>query len=581
MKLMNLFPSLIKKKKKRLKMMKKKMRRRRLLKLRPTILIRKMKQRLLIKQKKMEVLVTSSSHSSDLAAKFLNFANIPHLNAEIVSPLDVYVHHEVPIFQFNNLVTTLEKEVAELKKDDPLKTQVTALVDKHLDARLGATRDEFINFLSASLTIRITEQVKNQLPQILSEEVSNLAPPVIQRMLIDSNHKECYEGLKKSYDLNNTFFSTYGKVYSLKMSRKDKDKDPFAGSDRGLKKRKTRKDAESPKEEPEFEVTDSDMPHDQKENPNNDDEPKEKNVGKTPHQGQNQSWLISLASSAEKPSKTLDDLVSTPIVFSVFIMNGLNINNLTQVTLLGQAFRLLKGTRSNYAELKYDFEECYKALSKKLDWKNPKCGDYPFDLTKLLPLVKIGNRQKVPVDYFFNNDLKYLQGGISIMTYTTSLTKTKAAQYDLPGIKDIVLNICNPVKVAYDKHALWGISHWREQRKTFYAYARGLSKSKNKGKVPTEMELVLELTQQGTSYEVSVSAEGVEELKRKVTIKGEKKEALLILRLKPGIGVSTQLDDTMNDNTPVVVTYTVEEGVTPSVVDMMVEKEKISSLEDA
>ncbi|GJU91205.1 hypothetical protein Tco_1303628 [Tanacetum coccineum] len=40
-------------------------------------------------------------------------------------------------------------------------------------------------------------------------------------------------------------------------------------------------------------------------------------------------------------------------------------------------------------------------------------------------------------------------------------------------------------------------------------------------------------TQQGTSYEVSVSAEGVEELKRKVKIKGEKKEALLTLRQKP------------------------------------------------
>ncbi|GJR71737.1 hypothetical protein Tco_0084102 [Tanacetum coccineum] len=47
------------------------------------------------------------------------------------------------------------------------------------------------------------------------------------------------------------------------------------------------------------------------------------------------------------------------------------------------------------------------------------------------------------------------------------------------------------------------------------------------------MELVLEQIQQGTSYEVSVSAEGVEELKRKVKIKGEKKEALLTLRQKP------------------------------------------------
>ncbi|GJY71987.1 hypothetical protein Tco_0475690 [Tanacetum coccineum] len=51
--------------------------------------------------------------------------------------------------------------------------------------------------------------------------------------------------------------------------------------------------------------------------------------------------------------------------------------------------------------------------------------------------------------------------------------------------------------------------------------------------MPTEMELVLEQTQQGTSYEVSVSAEGVEELKRKCKIKGEKKEALLTLKQKP------------------------------------------------
>ncbi|GJS59292.1 hypothetical protein Tco_0654076 [Tanacetum coccineum] len=60
------------------------------------------------------------------------------------------------------------------------------------------------------------------------------------------------------------------------------------------------------------------------------------------------------------------------------------------------------------------------------------------------------------------------------MTYTTSITKTKVAQYDLLGIEDMVPNIWVPVKVAYDKHALWGISHWREQRKTFYGYARGL-----------------------------------------------------------------------------------------------------------
>nr|GEU84695.1 hypothetical protein [Tanacetum cinerariifolium] len=115
-------------------------------------------------------------------------------------------------------------------------------------------------------------------------------------------HRECYEGLKKSYDLDKTIFSTYGKVYSLKRSRKDKDEDPSAGSDRGLKKRMTSKDAApaiGPKakesqsslskgdkshsksfgksvhlEEPKFEVADSDMPQDQEVNPgNNNEEP--------------------------------------------------------------------------------------------------------------------------------------------------------------------------------------------------------------------------------------------------------------------------------------------------------------------
>ncbi|GKE14226.1 hypothetical protein Tco_1421803 [Tanacetum coccineum] len=190
------------------------------------------------------------------------------------------------------------------------------------------------------------------------------------------------------FELKKILIDKMDKMYSLKRSRKDKDKDPSTGSNRGLKKRKTGKDAALATEEPEFEVADSDMPQDQEENLGNDDEePKEKvaskrdwftkptqpqeptdpdwNVDKTPQQGQNQSWLMTLASSAEKLSKTFDELMSTPIDFSAFIMNDLKINN--QETLLGPTFGLLKGTCSNYAELEYNFEECYKALSEKLN----------------------------------------------------------------------------------------------------------------------------------------------------------------------------------------------------------------------
>nr|GEX82148.1 hypothetical protein [Tanacetum cinerariifolium] len=208
--------------------------------------------------------------------------------------------------------------------------------------------------------------------------------------------RERYEGLIKSDELDKTLFSTYDKVYSLKGSQKDKakDEDPFAGLDRGLKKRKASKDAEPKKrksfqsEEPKFEVADSDMPQDQVENPNEE---------KTLQQGPTQSWLMTHTSSTDKPSKTFDELMSTPKDFSTYIINGLKITNLTQETLLGPAFRLLKDIRTNYAKLKYDYEDCYKALSEKLDWENPEGGDYPFDLTKSLPLVMNRNRQMIEV----------------------------------------------------------------------------------------------------------------------------------------------------------------------------------------
>ncbi|GJR26033.1 hypothetical protein Tco_1102265 [Tanacetum coccineum] len=374
-----------------------------------------------------------------------------------------------------------------------------------------------MNFHSESLTARIKEQVKDQLPQILPKEVSNFAPPVIEKLIKESRdevtlakvssqphstyeaastltefelkkilldkmeksesylaapERDCYDSLKKSYDLDKDFFFSYD-VYSLKRSRKDKDKDedPFVGSDRELKKRKLRKDAEPTTEEPVFEVSNSDMPQDQEGNMgDNEDEPRKEtasrrdlfkkptplqeptnldwHVSKTTQEGPPQKWLMTLAASTltDKSLKDFDELMSTLIDFSSYILNGLKIKNLTQEILLGPAFRLLKGTHSNYAELEYDFEECYKALSEKIDWENHKSGDYPFNLYKPLPLITHGKCQRVPFEYFINNDLKYLQGGVSTMTYTTSTTKTKAGQYDLPGIED----------------------------KSFYAYARGI-----------------------------------------------------------------------------------------------------------
>nr|GEU94047.1 retrovirus-related Pol polyprotein from transposon TNT 1-94 [Tanacetum cinerariifolium] len=234
--------------------------------------------------KKTEVPVTSSSHSSDLASKFLNFSDIPHTDAKIISPMDVHVHHET---------------------------------SKDVEPTIGL-----------------------------------------------------------------------------------KTEDSKSGSSKGPKSQSKSFEKSVQSKEPMFKDADLAMPQDQKKKLGNDDEePKGKVTSK-------RDWLT----KPKRPQEPTD-----------------------------------------------------------LDWNEG--GDFPFDLTKPLPLVMNGNRQMVPIDYFFNNDLKYLQGGISTMTYTTSLTKTNATQYDLPGIEDMAQNIWSPVKVTYDKHALW-VTRVEVMRKHRYGYLR-------------------------------------------------------------------------------------------------------------
>ncbi|GJY31995.1 hypothetical protein Tco_0415490 [Tanacetum coccineum] len=199
-----------------------------------------------------------------------------------------------------------------------------------------------MNLLLESLTERIKKQVKDQLAQILPKEVSNFAPPVIEKLIKESRdeitlakvssqpqstyeaastltefelkkilldkmeksksyltapkHRDSYDGLKKSYALDKDFFYSYD-VYSLKRGRKDKDKDedPSAGSDRGLKKEKLSKDVE-PTTGPKTKIQRLALPK----------------------EGPTQNWLMTLAASTstDKSLKDFDELMSTPIDFS-------------------------------------------------------------------------------------------------------------------------------------------------------------------------------------------------------------------------------------------------------------------------
>ncbi|GKC06922.1 hypothetical protein Tco_0998532 [Tanacetum coccineum] len=173
----------------------------------------------------------------------------------------------------------------------------------------------------------------------------------------------------------------------------------------------------------------------------------------------------------KKPPLSFDELMSTPIDFSANVINHLKIDNLTQEYLVGPVFNLLNGTCISRVELEYNIEECYKAVTGRLDWNNPEGKKYPFDLNKPLPLIMDRDRQVVPVDYFINNNLEYLREGSSSKKYTTSTTKTKATKYDIQGIEDMVPSLWSSVKVSYDRYVVWEISHSGPQRLRFYGFA--------------------------------------------------------------------------------------------------------------
>ncbi|GJS57716.1 hypothetical protein Tco_0652500 [Tanacetum coccineum] len=59
-------------------------------------------------------------------------------------------------------------------------------------------------------------------------------------------------------------------------------------------------------------------------------------------------------------------------------------------------------------------------------------------MSKPLPLQGPPGHLTILVNFFFNNDLEYLKTGNKEQKYAASVTKTKAAKYDLKFIEDMI-----------------------------------------------------------------------------------------------------------------------------------------------
>ncbi|GJX30012.1 hypothetical protein Tco_0238091 [Tanacetum coccineum] len=458
------------------------------------------------------------------------------------------------VFKFNERVTNLEKDLSEIKQVGQYAqalSSIPAIVDRYMDNKLGEAINKAIqahNFNcreEAQAEKReyielVDSTVSSSQPQSSYEAAATLSEFELTKILIDKMEKnksfdvadykrELYDALVKSYNTDKDIFESYGKVFLLKMSRdeRDKDRDPSAGSDRGTKRRKSSKDVESSRDSKSKEKKSSSTSKDASQSQHN-------SFGKSAH-AEEPSHTVEDSSMqvarAEEPPTSFNELNDTSFDFSAFVMNRLKIPNLTQEILVRPAFNLLKGTCKSIMELKYHLEECYKATTERIDWHNPK-KLYLFDLRK--PLSK----------------------------YSTSVTKTKAATYELKWIEDLVPELWNQYKrkrlMRTDELHKFSDGTLNDVRSALHDIAAGIkmeylpmrkcsnldkkrarvmvvkfrysfplssqnwrdllrdipldsvvvlryekrSKSENKGIVLTGMELVLEQTQQGTSHEV-------------------------------------------------------------------------------
>nr|GEW22214.1 Gag-Pol polyprotein [Tanacetum cinerariifolium] len=399
--------------------------------------------------------------------------------------------------EFINQVDSTKKKIIK----DQVKAQVSKMmpkIDKYVNETLG---DEVL--------VRSTNQ-----PQTAYTIAASLSEFELKKIVINEietnksinksdTQKNLYNALVESYNSDKDIIISYGDVVLLKRGRddQDKDEDPSAGSERGTNRRKSGKDAESSKysrskekkssstskdasqsqhkssnkyvyaEEPCHTVEELGMQKDQEfVTGDNDEQPIDKEVTKadwfkkperplTPDPDCSKrcqidfspaQTCITQAALAEEPPTSFDEFNDTSFDFFAFVLNRLKIPNLAQEILVGLAFNLLKGTCKSIIELEYHFGECPKATTERLDWHN---------LDK--------------------NYLRYLKGGDSSRRYLTSVTKTKAATYELKCIEDLVPELWSPMVVNNDQHAYFGTSHWGPKHKTFYEYASNLTSSKD------------------------------------------------------------------------------------------------------
>ncbi|GJS47404.1 hypothetical protein Tco_0597525 [Tanacetum coccineum] len=358
-------------------------------------------------------------------------------------------------------VAKLEKDVSELKKIDHsaealafLKSQVPTVVEHIiLDPKLVMIFKKSKKSASEIRKIKKEQAEKQKMPKNPANHA--LYHALIEALIEDENAMD--KGVTDT-------------VKNHKRQHDDDDDDPSAGPNQG-KKRRTKELESSMKPSTTKETSKGKAPSKSSKTGNSATTKKlikepiaEENKRQVVTDQPEQPWFNYMVYAVKDPLK-FNKLMATPIEFSKYAMNRLKIDHLTQEILVGPIYNLLKGTCTSSIKLEYNMEECFKALTDKLDWNNPKGDRFPFELTKSLPLKGHPGHLTVAAKYFFSNDIEFLKSSDPEKNYTTSITKTKTSRYEIMGIEDTVPTLWSPIKYGYDKDAEKEIKYWGERRK--------------------------------------------------------------------------------------------------------------------
>nr|GEX89783.1 hypothetical protein [Tanacetum cinerariifolium] len=193
--------------------------------------------------------------------------------------------------------------------------------------------------------------------------------------------------------------------------------------------------------------------------------------------GSIQPWISKLAKQSDTRS-SLNELMDTPMDFSNILINRLNVDTLTPELLAGPTYELLKGSCKSMVELEYHLEEVYKATIDQLDWESARdvySKQRIIVVTELkivewhnykhLDWITVG-RDDYKLYKFKEGDFKRLRiqdfEDMLFLLVQRKLTNLTVEERFAFNIQE---------HVGYDKHALWGISHWGRKRQQFYDFA--------------------------------------------------------------------------------------------------------------